>query len=202
LSADPRRELVRAAIRWCGVSVVWALLAGGLSLAVGVGSGSVALAGFGCDSIIDGTASAVLVWRFHQEDLDASRARQVERRAARVVAVTLLLVAAYLVAGAGVALVTGTGPSKTTLGAALSAASLVVLPVLAYKKLRLSRDLDSRALHSDGVLSAAGGLLAGTTLLGLFLSTGLGWWWSDSVAALTIAAVLVREGLCSWPSSR
>jgi len=193
-TAVRRDDLVRGAIRWCSLSVLWALLAGVISLAAGFASGSVALIGFGGDSVIDGAASAVLVWRFRQEGSMPSRTDRVEQVAARVVGVTLLLVGAYLVAGACASLADGTGPSKTIVGTVLSAASLVVLPVLAFRKLGLARRLSSRALRSDGVLSAAGALLAGTTLLGLILAVSVQWWWSDSVAALVIAVVLIREG--------
>lgn len=189
-------------MRWCGISVAWALLAGGTSLAAGLIAKSVALTGFGGDSLIDGVASAVLVWRFRQEGAEPSRARHVEQLASRVVGMTLLLVAAYLVVGAVLALATGTGPSKTVLGTALAAASLVILPILAFNKLRLARGLHSRALRGDGVLSAAGGLLAGTTLIGLLLATGVHWWWSDSVAALLIAVMLTKEGISSVAHAR
>lgn len=197
-----RDELVRSAVRWCALSVIWALVVGAASLAAGVVAGSVALIGFGGDSLVDGMASAVLVWRFRQEGSMPSRAADVERLASRAVGATLLLVAAYLVAAAAVSLAAGTGPSKTVLGTALAGASLVVLPILAYRKLGLARALRSRALHSDGILSAAGALLAATTLLGLLLSAALQWWWSDSVAALVIAAVLIREGWTSVTVAR
>jgi divalent metal cation (Fe/Co/Zn/Cd) transporter len=193
--AAQRREFALGAIRWCGISVAWALVAGGASLAAGLVANSVALVGFGCDSIIDGMASAVLVWRFRQELATPSRSSGVERLATRVIGITLLMVAAYLVVGAVLALVAGTGPSKTPIGTTLAAASLVILPILALKKLSLARGLHSRALHGDGVLSAAGGLLAGTTLLGLVLAAAVHWWWCDSAAALIIAGVLVKEAV-------
>ena len=194
----PRRdELVRGAIRWCSLSVLWAVLAGAIALAAGITSGSVALVGFGGDSFVDSAASAVLVWRFLQEGAAPHRVDRVEQMASRVVGVALLLVAGYLIVGACVSLVAETGPTKTMVGSLLAGVSLVVLPVLATRKLGLARKLQSRALRSDGVLSAAGGLLAATTLLGLVLTASVQWWWSDAAAALVIAAVLVREGSLS-----
>ena len=137
------------------------------------------------------------MWRFRQEGSTPSRADRVERRASRTVGIVLLLVAAYLVTNAILSIAAGTGPAKTMLGTALAGGPLFVLPISAYRKLGLARTLSSRALRSDGVLSAVGGLLAATALLGLVLAAGLRWWWSDSVAALVIATVLIREGSTS-----
>ena len=195
MNGRSRASLVRLAIMVCSLSVVWAVLAGVAAGAVGVAVGSLALVGFGLDSVIDGTASAVLVWRFRQEGLDPARVVRVERRAARLVGLALLLAAAYVTAAAISSLIAGSGPDPTTAGTVLAGASLIVLPFLAFGKIRLAQPLQSPALHGDGVLSAAGALLAAATLAGLVLNAALRWWWADAAAALVIAAVLLREGL-------
>jgi divalent metal cation (Fe/Co/Zn/Cd) transporter len=192
-----------AAILWCSASVAWAAVAGIASLVAGFVAGSIALVGFGLDSILDGGASATLVWRFRQEAQGQCPGDQLERRAARIVGILLLLVAAYLILRAVVALVEHSGPSASPVGLTLAAASGLVLPVLGSRKLRLAGPLGSQALHADGVLSVAGAALAAAALAGLALSTSLDLWWADSVAALLIAVTLARESVLTlqWAKS-
>jgi len=175
--------------------VIWAVVVGAASVVSGVAAGSVALVGFGLDSLIDGSASAAVVWRFRVERDDAARSESVEHTAHRLVAMALLVVALYLVVEGCHSLATRTSPHETGIGIALALASMLVLPVLAVRKLRLARRLRSKTLRADGVLSGAGALLAFFATLGLGLDRAFGWWWSDALAALVIAGVLAAEGL-------
>jgi divalent metal cation (Fe/Co/Zn/Cd) transporter len=194
-----RSSHVAQAVWWCGLSVGWAAIAGATSLIAGLVAGSIALIGFGADSLVDGSASAVLVWRFSAEISDASQAERVERQAARAVGVILMLIGLYLTVAAVLALANRSSPETSVVGVALSAASVLVLPILAQAKLRLAQPLASSALHGDGVLSLAGAGLAAATLLSLLVNSAFGWWWADAVAALLIAATLLRE---SWLITR
>lgn len=189
-----RDQHVLEAVRWCAVSVGWAAVVGVVAVVAGFAAGSIALVGFGADSITDGSASAVLVWRFRHERSRPSRVEPVERRAAQAVGVILIVIGVYVSVSAIAALAGHSAPGRSTAGLALTAASVLVLPVLARAKLRLAALLQSLALRGDGILSLAGAALAAVTLASLAFDAGLGWWWSDGVAALTIAAVLVREG--------
>ena len=189
-----RSDLLAQGVWWCALSVTWATIAGATALIAGLVSGSVALIGFGADSVVDGSASAVLVWRFRTERSGAGHADVVERRAARVVGAILLVIGLYLLVAAALALANHSHPQSSPVGAALTAASVLVLPVLAKAKLRLAKQLDSAALHGDGVLSLAGAVLATATLISLLLDSAFGWWWADAVAALLIAGTLLREG--------
>jgi divalent metal cation (Fe/Co/Zn/Cd) transporter len=182
------------AIRWCAMSVGWAVIAGATAFIAGVVAASVALIGFGADSIVDGTASTVLVWRFRSERSGASHAETVERIAARVVGSILALIGIYLAVAAVIDLANHSHPQSTAVGITLTAASVLVLPVLARAKLRLATQLDSSALHGDGILSLAGAFLAAATLISLIVNSAFGWWWADAVAALLISATLLREG--------
>ena len=195
-------EFVSEAIRWCALSVAWAAVAGASAVVVGLEAGSVALVGFGADSITDGLASGVLVWRFRRERSGERDVHLVEHRAAQAVGAILILIALYVSASAVAALAEHSAPDRSTAGLVLTAASILVLPVLARAKLRLSGSLHSRALRGDGVLSLAGAVLAGITLASLALNAALGWWWSDSIAALVIAALLLREGWRTTKASR
>jgi divalent metal cation (Fe/Co/Zn/Cd) transporter len=179
---------------WCGLSVAWAAIAGATTLVAGLGAGSVALIGFGADSIVDGTASAVLVWRFGAERTGAGSAEVVEHRAAVLVGGILVLIGVYVTVAAAVALANHSRPEHTTVGVTLTAASALVLPVLARAKLRLAKQLGSSALRGDGVLSLAGATLAAATLVSLLVQSAFGWWWADGVAAVLIAGTLLREG--------
>jgi divalent metal cation (Fe/Co/Zn/Cd) transporter len=158
--------------------------------------GSVALIGFGADSIVDGSASAVLIWRFAAEQAAAINVEVVERRTARLVGGVLVLIGIYLAVASVIELADHSHPTHTPVGMVLTGASLLVLPVLAHAKLRLSNQLGSSALHGDGVLSLAGAALAAATLISLLVESAFGWWWADAAAALLIAATLLREG-CS-----
>ena len=136
-----RSSQLAQAVVWCGLSVAWAAIAGATSLTAGLIAGSIALIGFGADSLVDGSASAVLVWRFRAEDSEGDHAEQVERPAARAVGVILMLIALYLTIAAVLALANRSSPETTLVGVVLSAASVFVLPILGRAKLRLAKSL-------------------------------------------------------------
>jgi divalent metal cation (Fe/Co/Zn/Cd) transporter len=192
--SDEWHELLLAATRWSAASLAWASLVGATALIAGFAASSVALVGFGANSMLDGSASAVLVWRFRHERLSTAEVNVVERRAAQVVGTAMIAIGLYLSVSAIAALSGHSEPEKTLVGTVLTAASVCVFPVLATAKLRLAAALASRALRGDGVLSLAGAVLAAATLASLVLDSALGWWWADAVGALVIAAMLLAEG--------
>lgn len=187
-------EHVSQAIRWCGVSVAWAAIVGATAVIAGLGAGAIVLVGFGADSITDGLASAVLVWRFGHERAGHDNVELIEFRAARAIGAILIAIGGSLSISAIAALAAHSTPDRSPVGLALATASVLVLPVLAQAKLRLADALQSTALRGDGILSLAGAVLAAVTLASLVLDAALRWWWSDAVAALLIATFLVREG--------
>lgn len=189
-------EVSRAAAA-CALSVVWAALAGTVSVVAGLASGAVALVAFGLDSVIDGSASAVLVWRLRTQLRDPGRtesAERAERIATKAVGAAMLAAGAYVVVQAIRTLTTGTAAHSQSVALVLLAASVLVLPGLSMVKLRLARVLGSEALRGDGVLSAAGAALALVALAGAGAESWWGWWWANPVAALLIACFLGREG--------
>ena len=197
-----RDHLLAAAVRWSGLSLAWATLVGAISLIAGLAASSVALVGFGANSLLDGSASAVLVHRVRHEHGGGADAHVFERRAALVVGTAMIAVALYLAVSAISALASSSEPERSTIGIALTGASLLVFPVLARAKLRLAAPLHSAALRGDGLLSLAGAVLAGATLLSLVLDAAFGCWWADAVAGLLIAAILVAEGARTVVSQR
>jgi divalent metal cation (Fe/Co/Zn/Cd) transporter len=194
MTSSERHRSMLDASRWCALSVAWAAAVGVASVVAGVAASSIALVGFGASSMLDGTASAVLVWRFRHERLGAADAGTVEWRAAVAVGVAMIGVALYVGGRAISALSDHAAPETSLLGIILSSASVLVLPVLARAKLRLAAALQSAALRGDGILSLAGSTLAAATLASLVLDAALGWWWADAVAALAISAMLTIEG--------
>jgi divalent metal cation (Fe/Co/Zn/Cd) transporter len=194
VSGPPGESRIEAAIRVSALSIAWGLLVGCASLVAGAEAGAVALIGFGAGSLVDASASVVLVWRFRLERVGRADSDRLELLATRIVGVVLVLVGVYLAVSAVVELADGSAPGHSTAGIVLTAAALVVAPLLAWRKLTLARPLASRALRGDGFLSLAGGALAAATLLSVALDQGLGWWWSDALAALLIALVLAAEG--------
>jgi divalent metal cation (Fe/Co/Zn/Cd) transporter len=183
-----RDRQVSLAIRWCVASVVWSAIVGVVAVVAGFRASATALVGFGAASITDGLASAVLVWRFDTERAGRYDVERIEHRAARTVGAILIAIGLYVSISAIAALARHPPPDHSRVGLALTAASVLVLPLLARAKLRLA------ALRADGLLSVAGAALASVTLASLALNSELGLWWSDAVAALLIAAFLLRAG--------
>ena len=202
MQPDERQSLLSAATYWSALSLGWATLVGFTSLVAGFAVSSVALIGFGANSILDGTASAVLVLRFRHEHLGRGDADPVERRAGHAVGAAMIGVSIYLTVSAIAALASHSEPETSMIGVVLTAASVLVFPVLARAKLRLAGPVDSTALRGDGVLSLAGAILAAATLISLALDSALGWWWADAVAAILIAAILLGEGARTIASAR
>jgi divalent metal cation (Fe/Co/Zn/Cd) transporter len=194
MSERSRHELLLAATLWSALSLAWAALVGVTSVVAGVAASSVALVGFGANSVLDGSASAVLVWRFRHEHMGTADADAVERRAALAVGLALIAIGLYLAVSALSALTGHSEPEPSTVGIVLTASSVCVFPVLARAKLGLAAALRSPALRGDGVLSLAGAVLAAATLTSLLLDAAFDWWWADAAAALFISAALLVEG--------
>lgn len=189
----PRRSLIATAIRLSALTIAWNLLAGGLALGVSLAGGSLALAGFGLNALIDLSASAVLVWRFWKEADDPRAAATLERRAELAIAAAMLAVAMYLTAQAAHSLATTSHPVTSAVGLGVTVASLALLPWLSHAKLRVARSLPSRALRADAILTGASATLAALTLAALLANAVYEWWWTDAVAALVIAVTLLAE---------
>ena len=194
MAVEQRHDLLAAAIRWSALSVAWAVVVGASSLIAGVVASSLALIGLGANSILDGSASSVLIWRFRHERSPTADVEAVERRAGVAVGAVMGAVAVYLAVSGVKALVGHSTPAESVVGIVLAGASAVVLPLLARAKLRLAAPLGSPALRGDGMLSLAGGVLASAALVSLVLEAALDWWWADGVAALLIAGMLATEG--------
>src|SRR5438046_6597046 len=189
---EARAFLLRRGIALEGVTVGYNALEGLVAIGAGLVAGSVALTGFGIDSVIEVASGVVLWWRLRAE-LGAARVGPiVEARAARWAGVLLLALAVYIVAESGRRLFTADRPGESVVGIVLMALSLLVMPLLARAKLRLAASLGSRALRADAHETIVCAWVSATTLLGLGLAGVLGWTRTDPIAALTMQPLHVR----------
>ena len=184
--------LRRRAVRLEYFTVGWNVVEAGVALAAGSAASSIALIGFGLDSIIETLSGLALLWRFKQRALDEARA---ESRAVRLVGLTFLALAAYVAFEATTDLWNHRAPEFSLPGFILAAVSLAVMPILGTAKLRVARALGSRALAADAMETLFCAWLSGTLLLGLGLNGWRGWWWADPVAGLALCGLMVRDGL-------
>ena len=199
-TADRPRLLRRG--WWLSVATVgWNVVEGVIAVAAGMAAGSVALVGFGLDSFVETASAAVVGWRLRDElhGTSPERAERLERRAARIGGALLLALSGYIALDSMRRLLGfGARAEESGLGIALTAVSLVVMPVLGGIKLRTARALGSRALRTDAFETIACAWLSLTTFLGLTLNAAFGWWWADPLAGLALVPLIASEGLEGW----
>lgn len=173
---------------WHGIEAV-------IAIAAGIAAGSIALIGFGIDSVIEAMAGFVLLWRFADS---RSASDGAERSAQKMIAVSFYVLAAYVSVEAVRGVVAGDQPDGSTVGILLACATLLTMPPLAIAKERLAHKLHSSATKAEGRQNMVCAYLAGALLIGLTANAVLGWWWADPITALVIAAVAMREGREAW----
>lgn len=193
-----RAAALRRGVTLEGLTVGYNTLEGLVAISAGVAAGSVALTGFGIDSVIEVTSGALLWWRLRAELGSAPLGPTVERRASRGAGLLLLALGIYIMTDSARVLLAGSRPKSSLIGIILMALSLIVMPLLARAKLRVAANLGSRALRADAHETIVCAWLSATTLLGLGLNAALGWWWADPVAALAMLPLIVREGIEAW----
>lgn len=177
------------------VSLVWMTAEGVVGLVAGIGAGSISLIGWALGSVIEGLASVIVIWRFTGSRTLSETA---EASARGGVAVSFFLLAPYLVVQAVRDLVTGHASDATLLGMAVTAASVLVMPVLGVAKHRLGRMVGSQATVGEGTQNLKCAVQAAAVLVGLALTATVGWHWVDPVVALILAAWAIREGQEAW----
>jgi len=193
--ADPeeRRRLGRRAQWLAGASVAYNAVEAVVSIAAGIVAGSVALVGFGLDSVVEVSSGLIVLWQF-RHPIPESR----ERRALRLMAIAFFGLAAYVGFESARALVEGRDAESSVVGIGIAVASLMIMPVLSWAQRRTGRALGSAAVVADSTQTLLCTYLSAVLLLGLALDAALGWWWADPVAGLVIAAVAAHEGRRAW----
>ena len=169
----------------------WNLTEAVVGIAAGVIAGSIALVGFGMDSIIESFSGAILLWRLQRHQADEER----EQLALKLVGISFFVLAAYVAADAAKTLIQREAPHASIVGVCLAAISIVVMPLLASAKRRVAARLNSRALVADSRQTDLCAYLSGILFVGLILNALFGWWWADSIAAIFMVPIIAREGI-------
>lgn len=194
-TTETRRELLVRRALWLAVfTVVWNLAEGAVALTAATLADSKALIGFGVDSFVESASAAVLIWRLRVEQVDQARAEHAEQRALTLIGYAFIGLAVLVGVESIRSLVTGAEPDTSRIGIALTAVSLVVMPVLARAKRRIGVELGTRSITADSQQTMACVYLSAIVLVGLSLNALFGWWWADPLAALGVVAFLVHEG--------
>jgi divalent metal cation (Fe/Co/Zn/Cd) transporter len=177
------------------LSLGWMTIEGAVAITAGVMASSIALVGFGLDSIIEGVASVIIVWRFTGNRVFSHTA---EQRAQKLVAVQFFLLAPYVGFESVKALAAGEHADVSWVGIGLSVGSVIFMPMLGIAKQRLADQLGSAATAGEGRQNMLCAYLAAALLIGLLGNALVGAWWLDPSVGLLIAAVAVREGVEAW----
>jgi divalent metal cation (Fe/Co/Zn/Cd) transporter len=190
-----RSALIRRARFLARLGLAWHAIEAAVAVGAGLVAGSVALIGFGADSVVESLAGLVVLWRFggerHASDL-------AERRAYRLIAISFWVIAAWVAFEAVSQLGGGGHPEVSWVGIGLAAVTLVTMPPLALAKSRVAEQLHSAATRAEGRQNMLCAYLSVALLIGLGANALAGWWWADPITALVIAGFAVREGREAW----
>lgn len=191
---EDRAALVRRGLRLNYLTFAYNAVEAVVALAAGSAAESIALFGFGIDSLIELTASAAAFLRL-RADLEHEARERVEARTRRVIGACFLALAAYVAYDATATLWRHEPPRESPLGIVLAAVSLLVMPLLAAAKRKVALAMNSGALLSESKQTSLCAYLSALLLGGLVLNATLGWWWADPVAALAMVPIIAREGV-------
>ena len=193
LAPEERNRLGRRARLLAGVSVTYNSAEAVIALVAGSVAGSSALIGFGLDSVVEVSSGLVILWQFRHR-LPESR----EQQALRLIALSFFALAGYVAQDSVRALLSGAEPDASSVGIALAATSLCVMPFLSWAQRRTGRALHSNAVVADSTQTLLCTYLSAVLLGGLVLNATLGWTWADPLAGLVIAAIALKEGRDAW----
>jgi divalent metal cation (Fe/Co/Zn/Cd) transporter len=191
----PDRKLSRRALLLSYFTVAYTGLEGVLSVLAGGLTSSIALVGFGMDSLVESISGGTMIWRFRQTRLSEAEEKKVEARAVKLVGWSFFVLAAYVLFEAARKLINREVPEPSLFGIIIAATSLVVMPVLFIAKQRTGRKLGSRSLLADSKQTLACTFMSFALLLGLLANRLFGFWQADPVVGLFIGTWLVREGV-------
>jgi divalent metal cation (Fe/Co/Zn/Cd) transporter len=197
--AIERRHLIRRAFRLEWASVAWMVIEAAVALGASIAAGSLLLAAFGLDSLIELASAFVLIWRLSVE-LRHGRAisEATERRASRMGATLLFALAAYIVLAAAWRLHARQGADFSWPGLVIALLAMPVMAWLARQKLAVAAALESHALRADAVESVTCGWLSLAVVLGLLANALFDRWWIDPIASLAVVAFVVKEAREAW----
>lgn len=193
-SQSNRADLVKRGRLLEYFTIVYNSLEGLIAITAGLLAGSIALVGFGFDSLIEVTSGAVLLWRLHA-DVNEERRERAEAISLRVVGACFVVLAIYVSYDSVTSLIRREAPDESVIGIVLAAVSLVIMPLLVRAKRKVARGINSGALMADSKQTELCTYLSAILLAGLLLNALLGWWWADPIAALLMVPIIVKEGI-------
>lgn len=189
-----RRAMLHRRVRFIvGFTITYNVIEAIVAVLAGVLASSAALIGFGLDSVVEVLSAVAITWQFTRKDPE-----RWETVTVKAIGIAFFALAAYVSSDAVLALVGQEGPDHSPLGLGITALSLVVMPLLAWIEVRTGRELGSKSVMADAKQLILCIYLSGAVFIGLVLDSLFGWWWADSVAALVVAVLAVREGLEAW----
>jgi divalent metal cation (Fe/Co/Zn/Cd) transporter len=183
-----RRVLLRRGFVLEWVTLGWNVAGIAVLAIAAVAARSVALAGFGLDSLIEIGASTVVIC-----ELSGSGEEERQRRGLRLIGYAFAALAFYLLVQSTVVFAVGYRPRHSVLGIVWTAVTSVAMFTLAAGKARTGRALNNPVLRTEGRVTMIDGVLAVAVLLGLTLNAGLGWWWADPAAGYVLVYYAMRE---------
>ncbi len=184
-----------------GYNVLEAILA----ITFGSLNNSIALIGFGLDSIVESLSGLVLIWRLQQHNrLDREIEEKIERQATKLVAITFWILGIYVLFESGKKLITQEVAQPSIVGILLAIASLIIMPILAWQKYQTGKAINSKALIADSKETLVCSWLSLALLVGLSCNYWFGFWQADPLVGLTIVIFLLKEGweICSEADER
>jgi divalent metal cation (Fe/Co/Zn/Cd) transporter len=191
---DARRAVLHRRIRLIvGFTIAYNAIEATIAITAGTAASSIALIGFGLDSVVEVLSAAAVAWQFTRKDPE-----RFEKPTLRVIAISFFLLAAYVTVSAALSLGGVIEPEHSTVGLVLTAVSVIVMPSVSLLERRVGRELGSATAVADSKQTLICAYLSAAVLLGLALNSLFGWGWADSVAALAIGAFAIREGLEAW----
>ncbi len=193
LSGERRAKLHRRVRFIVGFTISYNVIEAIVAIWAGTLASSAALIGFGLDSIVEVLSAAAIAWQFTKKDPE-----RWEKVTVRAIGLAFFALAAYVTVDAVTSLITQEGPEHSPLGLGITALSLIIMPLLAWFEVRTGRELDSKSVMADAKQLILCVYLSGAVFIGLILNTLFGWWWADSVAALVVAVLAIREGIEAW----
>ncbi len=190
-----RRELLQRRIRWfVAATITYNVIEAVIAISEGARTSSVALIGFGLDSVIEVSSAAAVAWQFAGSDPERR-----EKVALRIIAFSFFALAVYVSVDSLRSLLWVAGEARhSSIGIVLAAASLLIMPLLSWAERRTGRELGSLSAVADSKQTLLCTYLSAVVLIGLLLNSLLGWSWADPIAALVISAIAVREGINAW----
>lgn len=192
-----RRAVLRRRVRLVvAATISYNVIEAVIAITAGAVASSGALVAFGLDSTVEVISAGAVAWQFAGHDHETR-----ERTALRIVAFSFFALAAYVTVDSIRALVSVERADHSTVGIALAAVSLVVMPLLSWLERRTGRELGSASVVADSKQTLICAYLSAVLLAGLVLNSALGWWWADPVAALLVALAALNEAKENWTES-